>query len=918
MSTQSNKQFEQKLWNIANILRGKMDAYDLRNYILGFIFYKYISDKQCLYVTKTFNLGEQSKDYHQMVDKDIISNIHKESLIDLGYFIHPNDLFSNVLKLGNSYRNEGNYTSIAEKLQCVFSNIEHCTMGLKSENAFSNIFEDIDLNSTKLGTTLDSRNDFILELLSAIELFYLDLTNNEHDILGDAYEYIIGKFASDAGKLSGEFYTPRYISELLAKLVTTGKKRVSSVYDPTCGSASLLLHVGKKIGVDKYYGQEINRTIFNLARMNMIIHGVDYIDFNIRCGDTLLEPKHPNQRFEVIVAQPPFSLGWEGDSVLYNVNDSRFINNGGIAPKNKADLAFVQHMIYHLSNDGVVACVLPLGVLFRGGAEAVIRKYLIKELNCLDAVIGLPANTLYGTSISACILVLKKQRESTAGILFIDASNDYEKEEKRNALTYSSIDKIIYSYNQRINVVQYSHLATLNEIEENDFNLNIKRYLFQKKDDNLGYKTRKLSDILRPIKKQNAAREVINKMRAKVVKYSSLKTDIVNYQLSTKELSKDIVRERFYKITESSILLSMRFGEIRPTYLPVNPQDNIYSTPDIKAFALRKTQDIKNIDYLIYALNSESTKKYIEAFSLGSNIKYLNYSDLMNLEIAIPALSQQDKILKAVKQTHLESIIRENELEKYIEDKKQEFIEELRIKRHTLSQYVTNLQASISVLSILLNSKEGILKADEIISKSADITLKQHILNMRASADKIGRLTRDLTNSTEFHKAENINLDCFLSEYIQKYPLDKLFHFEYIKDELSLQEESYEDEIQPIISISPIELANALEDIISNAKIHGFTDNNKQYIIRVTLSFESSSGKLIVAIENNGNSFPDGMDTKRYSTKHEIAGRTGQSGLGGFNSSRIIEHYGGNLTIDRNDSSDFPVIITLRFPLMKY
>ena len=302
------------------------------------------------------------------------------------------------------------------------------------------------------------------------------ISDSESDVLGDAYEYLIGQFAAGAGKKAGEFYTPQAVSTILAKLATNGKKRLKNVYDPTCGSGSLLLRVQKEVEhVGEFFGQEMNRTTYNLARMNMILHGVHYRKFDLKQEDTLENPQHLDKRFEAVVANPPFSAKWSANKIFEN--DSRFAQYGKLAPGSKADFAFVQHMLYQLADNGTLAVVLPHGVLFRGAAEGHIRRYIIEDGNWLDAVIGLPANIFYGTSIPTCILVLKKCRENPDDILFIDASADFEKAKNQNYLQQSHIDKIVDTYYARTNEDKYSHVAPLSEIIGNDYNLNIPRYV---------------------------------------------------------------------------------------------------------------------------------------------------------------------------------------------------------------------------------------------------------------------------------------------------------------------------------------------------------------------------------------------------------------------------------------------------------
>ena len=474
MSEEAKKNLEQQLWNIANTLRGKMDADEFRDYILGFIFYKYLSEKMEDYANEI--LIEDNLTYFEIIgsadEEDYLQAIKEEAIEKLGYFLRPEELFTKVASRGNGTANN----FILEDLTSILRNIEQTTMGTESEDDFVHLFEDLDLNSTKLGKTVDQRNKLIVQVLTHLDKINFELKNHDRDVLGDAYEYLIAQFASGAGKKAGEFYTPQQVSKVLAKIVTNGKTKLKSVYDPTCGSGSLLLRVAKEVeDVSNFYGQELNRTTYNLARMNMIMHDVHYRKFDIRQEDTLEHPQHLDERFEAIVANPPFSAQWSANDLF--MSDDRFSQYGKLAPSSKADFAFVQHMIHHLDESGTMAIVLPHGVLFRGGAEGHIRQYLIEDRNYLDAVIGLPANIFYGTSIPTCILVFKKCREDSNNILFIDASNEFEKVKTQNYLTEENLEKIIDTYANRKKIEKYSHLASLDEIKENDYNLNIPRYV---------------------------------------------------------------------------------------------------------------------------------------------------------------------------------------------------------------------------------------------------------------------------------------------------------------------------------------------------------------------------------------------------------------------------------------------------------
>ena len=475
MGEEQKKALEQQLWNIANRLRGKMDADEFRDYILGFIFYKYLSEKMENYADEL--LREDGMCYASLDERsdegaEMLEAIREDAIESLGYFLKPTELFGAVATRGNSDTNN----FILEDLTGILRSVEQSTMGHESEDDFGHLFEDLDLTSTKLGKTEEAKNSLIAKVLFHLDQINFELKNSSRDVLGDAYEYLIAQFASGAGKKAGEFYTPQQVSKILAKIVTHKKTKLKSVYDPTCGSGSLLLRVTKEVkDVSNFYGQELNRTTYNLARMNMIMHGVHYRKFDIKQEDTLENPQHMDDKFEAIVANPPFSAHWSANPL--HTSDDRFSQYGKLAPKSKADFAFVQHMIHQLDESGTMAVVLPHGVLFRGSAEGHIRRYLIEDRNYLDAVIGLPANIFYGTSIPTCILVFKKCREDSEHVLFIDASNEFEKVKNQNYLTDENINKIIETFKNRSDVEKYSHNATLTEIKENDYNLNIPRYV---------------------------------------------------------------------------------------------------------------------------------------------------------------------------------------------------------------------------------------------------------------------------------------------------------------------------------------------------------------------------------------------------------------------------------------------------------
>lgn len=473
MTDDQKKKLEQKLWDIANTLRGKMNADEFRDYILGFIFYKYLSERLHIYANSI--LTEDGIDFADINENTDEGRAYLQAVSDaavdqLGYFLKPSELFRSIAKRGSK---PGQF--ILEDLARILNNVERSTMGTESEDDFDDLFSDMDLTSSKLGRTEEAKNTLIAKVLTHLDEIDFELEKADSDVLGDAYEYLIGQFASGAGKKAGEFYTPQEVSTILARIVTTGKTRIRNVYDPTCGSGSLLLRVAKEVQVAEFFGQEMNRTTYNLARMNMILHGVHYRNFDLKQEDTLEHPQHVDKRFEAVVANPPFSAQWSANALLQN--DDRYAQYGRLAPASKADFAFVQHMLHQLDDNGTMAVILPHGVLFRGAAEGHIREYIIKERNWLDAVIGLPANIFYGTSIPTCILVFKKCREWPEDILFVDASTCFDKAKNQNVLLPEHIDRIVAAYRNRAVEDRFSVRASLAQVAENDYNLNIPRYV---------------------------------------------------------------------------------------------------------------------------------------------------------------------------------------------------------------------------------------------------------------------------------------------------------------------------------------------------------------------------------------------------------------------------------------------------------
>lgn len=470
-----------KLWAMANALRGNMEAYEFKNYILGMIFYYYLSDRTEKYMAKL--LKDDGVTYEDAwKNEELRDAVIDESLRDLGFVIEPQYLFRKMVEMVE------NRSFDIEFLQKAINSLMESTHGNESQDDFDGLFSDMQLDSTKLGHTVKDRSAVMAKIISALDEIEFSVEDTKIDILGNAYEYLIGQFAATAGKKAGEFYTPAGPAELLCRLSCYGLTDVKAAADPTCGSGSLLLRLQKYAKVYKFYGQELTSTTYNLARMNMILRGIPYSHFEIYNGDTLehdyFEERAQDKKYRIQVANPPYSQNWSADDKF--LEDERFNEYGKLAPKSKADFAFVQHMIHHMDEDGRIAVLLPHGVLFRGAAEETIRKYIIQKLNILDAVIGLPANLFFGTGIPVCVLVLKKNRNANSdNILFIDASKDFEPGKNQNILRDQDIDKIVETYAKREDVEKYAHVATMAEIEENGYNLNIPRYVdtFEKEEE---------------------------------------------------------------------------------------------------------------------------------------------------------------------------------------------------------------------------------------------------------------------------------------------------------------------------------------------------------------------------------------------------------------------------------------------------
>ncbi len=496
------------IWRIANDLRGSVDGWDFKQYVLGMLFYRFISEN----LTSYLNAGERragDKDFNYAdISDEKAENGRKDTVEEKGFYILPSELFENVRK------NAKNDPNLNETLAKVFDNIENSARGFESEDDLKGLFDDLDVNSKKLGNTVEQRNEKLVKLLNAIgDLNLGEYSENTIDVFGDAYEFLMRMYASNAGKSGGEFYTPQEVSELLAEITTVGKTEVNKVYDPACGSGSLLLKFAKVLGKENirqgFFGQEINLTTYNLCRINMFLHDINYNNFDIALGDTLTDPKHwDDEPFDAIVSNPPYATKWEGDSNPLLINDPRFSPAGVLAPKSKADLAFTMHILSWLSTSGTAGIVEFPGVLYRGGAEQKIRKYLVDN-NYIDTVIQLPPDLFFGTSIATCIIVLKKSKKENS-ILFIDASEEFVREGNKNKLSEENRKKILDTFKQRKDIQHFAKVVDNQDIGENDYNISVSSYVEQKD-------TREVIDIKELnkeideiVKRQNVLRESID------------------------------------------------------------------------------------------------------------------------------------------------------------------------------------------------------------------------------------------------------------------------------------------------------------------------------------------------------------------------------------------------------------------------
>lgn len=480
-TNKEREELHKTIWAIANDLRGAIDGWNFKAYVLGSIFYRYISENMCQYIHGMMVEAGQPDFNYAKIDDDMAERIRKKMVEEKGYFIKPSQLFENVVA------NVDDDENLNETLSNNFRGIESSALGTQSEDALKGLFSDFAVDNSQLGNSVKMRNELLAKVLKKVAEMELGkvFDDNEIDTFGDAYEYLMQMYAANAGKSGGEFFTPQEVSEILARITCYDNPKIQKVYDPACGSGSLLLKFAKTLPKEKrnlveYHGQEINPTTYNLCRINMFLHDINFSKFDICLGDTLHNPMHLEfaGEYDAIVSNPPYSLKWDGKDNAILINDPRYSDAGVLAPKNAADLAFTMHMLYHLSETGTCAIVEFPGVLYRGNDEQKIRKYLV-DRNVVDTVIQLPQNLFFGVGIATCIIVLRKGRKPDNNVLFVDASSLFRKNGNKNKLSPEHQDAIVNAYAERKDVQYFTKLVSKEDIEKNDYNLSVSSYVEQ-------------------------------------------------------------------------------------------------------------------------------------------------------------------------------------------------------------------------------------------------------------------------------------------------------------------------------------------------------------------------------------------------------------------------------------------------------
>lgn len=691
---QEREELHRAIWAIADELRGAVDGWDFKNYVLGTMFYRYISENITVYINSgEIEAGNTDFDYAKMTDEE--AEEAREGLVqEKGFFILPSELFCNIKARASLDEN------LNETLEQVFCHIEESAQGSQSENSFAGLFDDFDVNSNKLGSTVAKRNERLVKLLDGVAAMNLgSVKDHDIDAFGDAYEYLMTMYASNAGKSGGEFFTPAEVSVLLTRLGTVGKTTINKVYDPACGSGSLLLKAEKLLGKEAvksgFYGQEINITTYNLCRINMFLHDIGFDKFDIECEDTLTNPQHwDDEPFELIVSNPPYSIKWAGDDNPLLINDPRFAPAGVLAPKSKADMAFIMHSLSWLAPNGVAAIVCYTGIMYRGGAEKKIRQYLVDN-NFVDCIIQLPGNLFFGTSIPTCIMVLKKGKVDDR-TFFINATEECIKVTNNNKLTSENIEKIVDVYTKRTTVEYFSYLATHSEIVDNGYDLSVPMYVLgantketididsvndeinivindqeaiRKKFDNLLKSVTSNNGILQTLIKRKAPEgvkkvplwsvtiwdkkfnAVDRKKQAKIISYPyllakdlfALETEEGNvFLLSTGEQTGWTTEELAGSNMMEGEVVTIPWGKSRAVIDCIKYYKGKFVTADNRIMTSTDTNVLSN-KYLYYWIRSMGD--VIDGFYRGAGIKHPDMAKVLDMEIPLPDISIQNEIV---------------------------------------------------------------------------------------------------------------------------------------------------------------------------------------------------------------------------------------------------------------------------------
>lgn len=736
-------------------------------------------------------------------------------------------------------------------------------------------------------------NDFKMLKESSVKELAYTLSDVLDENLSTLLDEVLIQSSKDFSKRIGENFQPVEISKLIFEL---GNSSIPmDVYNPFAGLASYGIYFGKS---HHYVGQEINANTWALGKIRLILNDAYVYDYNLQ--DSIQNWNSLGQQYDLLVSTPPF--GYWKNPYLYSGEN--------VLPANSCEEFFILN--------GINNCLKPKGKLIGLFSEGLLfgnknsQRYLRKEIveaRLVEMVIALPSNIFYNTSINTSILILNKEYlNNRNSVKFVDGSSFYKNIGGKNVLQAKDLLNEINSYDGT-----YARNVSIEEIKANNYRLDVRSYFVDKIEIPVGYKKIKLKEVL----KYNNRREKISDVSENILSISDLTDNPFDYEKKYNHKAnqgKDRIVSAYYTF-EDVLLVSLRFKNTKPTYYKTSDNRPIYYSSNLAGFHFKQDEQV-DVGYLINELNADYVKQQVSSVSIGSVMSYIRVDDFLNIDILIPpSIEEQRAIVKGAKEVYQFSSAKELGLEEYIEKMKTEYIDEMRIKKHNLAQYVNSLQSSVSALVKFLKKNNGIISEEQLISIQRHITIGQHLQNMLNTTKEIGAFVNSLTNDLEFGDVMSLNLNDFILQYIDHYSQDK-FEFKYYVDNESFVDN--DKKFAPITAISESDLKEVFNNIIKNAENHGFVDETKKsYIISISLSFDISKNLLKIDIANNGKPMPKGMDEFRYSLKNEKAGITGNEGLGGFRINQIIEHFGGELKLNTNEQDEFPVIITLYLPLIK-